>query len=79
MLYMEKAINLLKKKCSLNTWEAADDGIDFVEDGKNFFCYFQCFYWLYVLHISPQCFFSILWNRKFESLFLTLLTFSRAR
>ena len=27
-----------------NTWEAVADGLDFVEDVKNFFCYFRCFY-----------------------------------
>ena len=36
-----------------NAWEAVADELDFVEDGNNFFCDFQCFYWLYILLISP--------------------------
>ena len=31
-------------KVAQNAWEAAADELDFVENGKNDFCYFQCFY-----------------------------------
>ena len=40
---MAKAINLIKKKNAVeNTWEVVIDELDFVEDGKNAFCYFRC-------------------------------------
>ena len=42
---MIKAVDLIKKKNKVqNAWEAIPDELDFVEDVKNFFCYFYCFY-----------------------------------
>ena len=57
-VHMIKAVDLIKKKNKVqNAWEAIPDELDFVEDVKNFFCYFYCFYWLHILPVFPSMFF----------------------
>ena len=56
----DKSHRFLKEKnVAQNAREAVAGELDFVEDGRNFVCYFRCFYWLFNLPISPQCSFSI--------------------
>ena len=33
-----------EKNVVQNAWEGVADELNFAEDGKNFFCYFRCFY-----------------------------------
>ena len=43
--YRIKAIDFIKKKnVAQKSCEVVDDELDFIEDGKSFFSYFQCFY-----------------------------------
>ena len=33
-----------EKSVVQNVWEAVADKLDFIDDDKNFFCYFRCLY-----------------------------------
>ena len=43
-LYDKSHRSYKEKNIVQNAWEAVADESDFVEDGKNFFCYFRYFY-----------------------------------